>query len=100
MTFTLTFTIDSGSATITADPLESSGWTYLGQSGNEISYQSNAGFVIDPGATSTGDFTISWGVGQGLGSFVMATTLPNGIGGETNAANNSASHSVDVIPPS
>ena len=99
MTFSLTFTIQSGTSTLVAAPFGSTDWTVLSQSGNEINYQSDSGLVIEPGATSTGEFTTSWEQGQGVGSFVIATTLPTGIGGETNAANNSYSLSVDVTPP-
>ena len=100
MTFTLSFTIDTGVGTLNAAALASSGWTFVGSSGGDLMYQSNSGFTIASGAVSTGTFGVTWGGGLPTsGSFTIATTLPNGIGGETNAANNTASLNVVVTPP-
>ena len=100
MTFTLSMTIDTGVGPLNAVALASSGWTFVGSSGGDLMYQSNSGFTIAAGAVSTGTFGVTWGSGLPTsGSFTMATTLPTGIGGETNAANNTASLTVVVSPP-
>jgi LPXTG-motif cell wall-anchored protein len=98
MTFTLSFTIDSGVSTISAAPLASSDWTFVGSSGGDLMYQSDLSFTIAAGAVSTGTFGVTWQDLATSGSFTIATTLPTGIGGETNAANNTASLTV-VVPP-
>jgi hypothetical protein len=100
MTSTLAFTIDTGTSVLTTTPLASSDWTFTGQSGGDLNYRSNVGFVLAPGAVSTGTFGVTWSpVLPASGSFTMSTTLPTGIGGEINASNNSASLTVDVSAP-
>ena len=81
-------------------PFASSGWTFVSYSGGDFTYQSNLGFTIASGGVSTGTFGVTWADLATSGSFTIATTLPNGIGGETNAANNTASLTVVVPPPS
>jgi hypothetical protein len=98
MTFTLSFTLDTGTSPINATPLASSDWTFTGQSGGDLTYVSNPGLVLAPGAVSTTTFGATWPEDI-PGSFTIATTLPAGIGGETNPSNNSASITVTVTPP-
>ena len=100
MTFTLSFTIDTGSSVLTTTPLASSDWTFTGASGGDLSYRSNVGFVLAAGAVSTGTFGVTWSPAlPASGSFTIATTLPTGIGGEVDPSNNSASLTVDVSAP-
>ena len=100
MTFSLAFDIDTGSAVLTPTPLASGDWTFTGQSGGDLNYRSNVGFVLAPGAVSTVTFGVTWSPSlPSAGSFTISTTLPPGIGGEVNSSNNSASLTVDVSAP-
>lgn len=72
-------------------------WNFVPGPGVAVTFTSRPGVVIAPGAVST--VTLALTVNPtSLTSFSMTTTLPTGIGGETNAANNGASHTVAVSP--
>ncbi len=91
MTVTVAIDIQTGASPFTATPQGANDWTFIGSSGGELTYESNDGFVLGPGQVSTITLRMTWG-DTIPGSFVISTTLPTGIGGETNASNNSASH--------
>ena len=90
MTFVLNITILSGGSVVSPSPQGSNDWTFVGASGGNLTYESKPGVVLAPGAVSTTTFGITWNATAGS-SVRLATTLPTGIGGETDAANNSAS---------
>ncbi len=100
MTFSLLFDVQPANGPITAAPLASTDWAFVGPIPGGLMYQSNPGFSLAAGATSTTTFRATWGPGLGpSGTYTISMTLPTGSGGESNAANNSASHLVAVSTP-
>jgi hypothetical protein len=99
MTFTITFTVEQGTNTLTTVPLSSNDWTFSGSSGTSLTFTSNTGLVIAPGAVSTGTFGVTPSATGGVGSFEILTTLPNGIGGENDSLDNTSSLAVAITAP-
>lgn len=99
MSFTITFTLQNGTSTLTTMPLTSSNWTFGSSSGTSLTFNSDSGLVIAPGAVSTGTFGVDPSLIGGTTSFEILTTLPNGIGGETNFLNNTATLDVAITAP-
>jgi LPXTG-motif cell wall-anchored protein len=99
MTFVIVVDVDTTAGELTISPLASSDWAFVSSTPAGLTYVSNPGVVIAPGAVSTLTVLITWPTSLGPGSLTLATTLPTGIGGETNAANNSASLTAVVTLP-
>ena len=61
-----------------------------------LTITSTSGFVLAPGASSTLSLVLSLRV-EDVADFSVDVDLPTGIGGETNAANNTVSYPVSLI---
>jgi hypothetical protein len=97
MSFTVQLDLITGNGVLTVSPAAASGWAFTG-SGPGFGFASDPGTVLAPGASATMTMDIQWGPavpGDG-GSIRLQTTLPGGIGGETNSANNSDSLTVTI----
>jgi LPXTG-motif cell wall-anchored protein len=94
MTFTVSLAATPADASVESFNLVSADWTINPVAGG-FSFTSNSGFVLAPGAVTTATFSLFMSGGQ----VMLATTLPTGIGGETNAANNTASHTTVFTGP-
>jgi hypothetical protein len=98
MGFVVDETLVTGNGTLIVSPAAAIGWSFTGGPGS--GFASDPGTVLAPGASAVMTLSIQWAPvipGDG-GSFLLQTTLPDGIGGETNNANNTASLNV-TIPP-
>jgi len=84
----------SGAATYT--PFPASGWSVTHRVPG-FTFGSDPGTVLAPGASATMTIMIQWDLADAgdAGTFQLGTTLPDGIGGETNSANNAASLTVN-----
>jgi hypothetical protein len=97
MTFTLTISILDGPGPVVGDSFASTDWTEAANP-TGFTFTSDPGLVIDPGAQSTLLIGLAWNVEVG-GQWQGTVTLPPGIGGETNGANNTASITVTIPSP-
>ncbi len=110
MTFTVSFpftVVGPAGALIDPNSVTSTDWTAsesLGTAGfagfpgtpTVLTFTSNSGLVIPAGGTSTVTFNTEF-LGEAAAAFSIEVTLPTGIGGETNNANNTASLPVTIV---
>jgi hypothetical protein len=97
MSFTLTLMVLDGPGPVLPDLVTSADWTSVADLSG-LTFTSNAGLVIAPGATSLVTLLLEWRV-DAPGSWRGTVTLQPGIGGETNATNNTATQTVVIPPP-
>lgn len=98
MTFTVTVELVTGPPPVTLEDPSSSDWSGTGSGSDTLTLTSDVGLVLAPGDVSTVTFTLAYR-NENPASMTIETTLPTGIGGETNGSNNSASLTVTVPPP-
>ncbi len=110
MTFTVSFPFTVvGPAGALVDPfgVTSADWTVsesLGTAGSAgspgtptvLTFTSNSGLIIPAAGTSTVTFNTEF-LGEDAAEFSVDVALPNGIGGETNGSNNTASYPVSIV---
>ena len=98
MNFTVSVELLTGPPPVILENPSSSDWTATGSESDTLTFTSMAGLVIAPGGVSTVAFTLVYS-NENPASMSLQVSLPIGIGGETNGANNTASMTVVVPPP-
>ena len=112
MTFAVSFPFtvvgDNAGARVDPSAQSSADWTVtnvnlgtVGSPGNPgiptvFTITSNAGLIIPAGASTTITLTLELLL-EAPAAFSVNVTLPNGMGGETNNANNTTSHPVSIV---